>query len=174
MAELELGIMQLLRWGWGSKIGSRFESPVCGLEIVTAPVEIPQNRIGRGRFRVYFQRRIKFGFGSRLILLRQSKDTERQVISRAVLIFRAHLVEELPRFIKIIQAGGRRGQQHECPFSSRLLLERAQGCLSRLLNLTRRQEGLPKLELEFASSGCASRLSRLPDRAAAIGPARSR
>ena len=71
-AQLEVGILHLLWRGGGSEIGGGLEGLLCGFEIVAAPIEGAQHRVGERQLWVELQSGLEFALGTRLIFLRQA------------------------------------------------------------------------------------------------------
>ena len=92
-----------MRRGGGSEIGSGFESLLCGFEIVAAPIEVGECRVGERQLWVELESGLEFALGTRLIFLRYGQHAQGQMISGTVLIFVAQTLDELAPLIEIAQ-----------------------------------------------------------------------
>ena len=115
-----------------SEIGGGFESLVRLFEIVAAPIESAQSRIGFARFRVQIKGGFEFAFRARLVVLSQIKRSQCQMITGAVLIFFPKALDEFSGVLNIVGFSRSIDKQQKCLFVPRLFLQDLQSGVARL------------------------------------------
>src|SRR5262249_58538089 len=98
------------RW---RELDGGFESLVRFFEIVAAPIDGAESRVGFGRFRVQIDSSFEFALPARLFVLPEIERGQRQMITGAVLIFFPHALNAFSGVFNFVWGLRGIGEQQE-------------------------------------------------------------